>query len=181
MVSVTKSDVPKQFSKNEFSRNKQQGSELELAIIYRTPPTIRISVTGEFQNLFPIMKTTFPVYDTYRPIDFIVLHRKFSQMQKSFLLIVALLFLKSGLALSASVDSAQRKKIPVESFHVQLSVVNQWHGKMNFPYSGPASLDSNPESKLSLTATLFYGRKLWKNAAIYFNPEITGGSGFSKT
>ncbi len=31
----------------------------------------------------------------------------------------------------------------------------------------------------SLTATLFLGRKLWKGAAVYVNPEIAGGKGLS--
>lgn len=35
--------------------------------------------------------------------------------------------------------------------------------------------------KVSLTSTLFVGRKLWKHAALYFNPEVSGGSGLSKT
>jgi high affinity Mn2+ porin len=65
--------------------------------------------------------------------------------------------------------------------HFQLSIVQQWHGHYNFPYAGPSSLDSNKEEALSLTATLFLGRKLWKNAAIYFDPELTGGAGLSLT
>ena len=67
------------------------------------------------------------------------------------------------------------------STHFQISVVDQWHGVYHFPYAGPASLDSNKEHALSVTSTLFMGRKLWKNAAIYFNPEMTGGSGLSLT
>ncbi|MFM9709765.1 hypothetical protein, partial [Streptomyces galilaeus] len=31
----------------------------------------------------------------------------------------------------------------------------------------------------SLTSTLFLGRKLWKGAAFYFNPEVSGGNGLS--
>ena len=65
--------------------------------------------------------------------------------------------------------------------HFQMSLVNQWHGHYHFPYAGPSSLDSNKEQALSLTATLFVGRKLWKNGAIYFNPEISGGNGLSGT
>src|ERR1017187_4507407 len=67
------------------------------------------------------------------------------------------------------------------SIHFQLSLVNQWHGAYHFPYSGPSSLDSNKEQALSLTTTLFVGRKLWKYGAVYFNPEITGGKGLSGT
>ena len=47
-------------------------------------------------------------------------------------------------------------------------------------YSGQNSLADTVESNaLSLTTTLFIGRKLWKGAAFYFNPEIAGGEGFS--
>lgn len=67
------------------------------------------------------------------------------------------------------------------TMHYQSTIVNQWHGTHHFPYQGPNSLDSNSEQKLSLTGTLFLGRSLWKNAAFYFSPEITGGSGFSGT
>nr|WP_280638282.1 carbohydrate porin [Hymenobacter sp. 5317J-9] len=34
-------------------------------------------------------------------------------------------------------------------------------------------------AKLSFTSTLFIGRRLWKRAAVYFNPEVAGGSGLS--
>lgn len=67
------------------------------------------------------------------------------------------------------------------TLHFQSTIINQWHGVHRFPYEGPNSLEGNSEQKLSLTATLFLGRKLWKNAAIYFSPEIAGGSGFSNT
>lgn len=63
--------------------------------------------------------------------------------------------------------------------HFQLTAIEQYHGKYHFPYTGPSSLDSNSERNVSLTSTLFLGRRLWKNAAIYFNPEMVGGSGFS--
>jgi hypothetical protein len=67
------------------------------------------------------------------------------------------------------------------SFHFQLSIVNNWHGHYHFPYAGALSLDSNAESKLSMTSTLYIGRKLWRNAFVYFCPEITGGLGLSGT
>lgn len=30
-----------------------------------------------------------------------------------------------------------------------------------------------------MTATVFLGRRLWKNGALFFNPEVSGGSGLS--
>ncbi len=67
------------------------------------------------------------------------------------------------------------------TFHFQQSFVNQWHGNYNFPYEGAYSLDSNSESHLSVTTTLFIGRKLWRNGIIYFSPEVTAGNGLSST
>lgn len=36
-----------------------------------------------------------------------------------------------------------------------------------------------PEQAVSVTSTLFVGRRLWKGAAIYVNPEVSGGEGVS--
>src|SRR5258708_222954 len=95
----------------------------------------------------------------------------------SLLTLVTLIFATTTNSFCQSpVDSSERW-----STHFQLSFVNQWHGHYHFPYAGPSSLDSNKEQALSMTATLFVGRKLWKNGAIYFNPEITGGKGLSGT
>lgn len=63
--------------------------------------------------------------------------------------------------------------------HFQLTAIEQFHGNHYFPYSGPSSLDSNSERPVSLTSTLFLGRRLWKNAAVFFNPELIAGNGFS--
>jgi len=63
--------------------------------------------------------------------------------------------------------------------HFQLTVIQQFHGNHHFPYSGPSSLDSSSEQPVSLTSTLFLGRRLWKNASVFFNPELIAGNGFS--
>ncbi|MBZ5857004.1 carbohydrate porin [Flavihumibacter profundi] len=66
------------------------------------------------------------------------------------------------------------------SYHFQLTAVSQSHPSFSAKYSGENSLLSEREGgKLSVTTTLFVGRKLWKNASAYFNPEIAGGSGLS--
>jgi high affinity Mn2+ porin len=66
------------------------------------------------------------------------------------------------------------------SYHFQLTAINQSHSSFKAAYSGNNSLSNGAENKkLSLTTTLFVGRSLWKNAALYFNPEIAGGSGIS--
>jgi high affinity Mn2+ porin len=65
------------------------------------------------------------------------------------------------------------------STHFQLTVIDQSHPAFKAAYTGTNSLNPNAEEALSLTTTLFIGRKLWKEAAVYFNPEVSGGSGVS--
>jgi high affinity Mn2+ porin len=66
------------------------------------------------------------------------------------------------------------------SSHFQLTVINQIHSGFHAAYSGMNSLSDTVEpSATSITTTLFLGRKLWKGAAIYANPEVSGGRGLS--
>ena len=67
------------------------------------------------------------------------------------------------------------------NFHFQNTVIWQYHPDFQAKYSGTNSLNSQTESTISITGTLFFGSKLWKGATAYFNPEISGGSGFSQT
>ena len=64
--------------------------------------------------------------------------------------------------------------------HFQLTVINQSHSGFRSPYSGMNSLaDSVETGATSVTATLFLGRRLWKGAAFYLDPEMSGGKGLS--
>jgi hypothetical protein len=64
--------------------------------------------------------------------------------------------------------------------HFQATVVAQSHSGFRSLYSGTNSLaDSVEKPATSITSTLFLGRKLWKGAAFYFNPELSGGKGLS--
>ncbi|MDQ2770098.1 MAG: carbohydrate porin [Bacteroidota bacterium] len=65
------------------------------------------------------------------------------------------------------------------SLHFQQTLINQWHSNLSTPYAGDYSLFDRESAKLSFTSTLFIGRRLWKGAAVYFNPEVAGGSGLS--
>ncbi|MDB5270424.1 MAG: carbohydrate porin [Hymenobacter sp.] len=65
------------------------------------------------------------------------------------------------------------------SLHFQQTLIDQWHNDLTTPYSGDYSLADRESAKLSFTSTLFIGRRLWKGAAVYFNPEVAGGSGLS--
>ena len=67
------------------------------------------------------------------------------------------------------------------NYHFQFTGILQGHPPIHSPYSGQNSLNSDYEQAYSVTSTLYFGRKLWKGAAIYFNPEMAGGSGISKT
>lgn len=67
------------------------------------------------------------------------------------------------------------------SFHYQATVIDQYHGTFNAPYSGQNSLQDTTEQDMSITSTIFLGYRLWKYGAIYCNPEIAGGKGFSGT
>jgi high affinity Mn2+ porin len=61
----------------------------------------------------------------------------------------------------------------------QATSVGQYHGTFRSPYSGTFSLQDYAERDASLTTTLFFGLRLNRNTAVYFDPEIAGGRGFS--
>lgn len=66
--------------------------------------------------------------------------------------------------------------------HFQLTVIAQKHSAFRSPYIGENSLaDTVEPTATSLTSTLFLGRRLWKGATVYFNPEVSGGKGLSFT
>jgi len=74
------------------------------------------------------------------------------------------------------VDSIQNKRT---NFHFQFTTVTQHKFDISAPYSGTNSLTKDSESATTLTATIFWGLRLWKNASLYINPEVAGGSGIS--
>ena len=93
-------------------------------------------------------------------------------------LIVLSLFVTLGAV--ATADEA------VEDFslHTQVTSVTQQHASFrspNPPYPGPNSMASGFDEQTSLTWTFFIGRRLWHGAELYFDPEMSGGSGFNKT
>ncbi len=78
-------------------------------------------------------------------------------------------------------EPSHRAEGPAEnwSLHFQQTVIQQWHNDLRPRYAGDHSLAPRENAKLSLTTTLFLGRRLWKGAAVFFNPEVAGGSGLS--
>ncbi len=64
------------------------------------------------------------------------------------------------------------------SLHFQSTIVVQGHAPFNGAgYDGRNTLSNRADTALSVTTTLFLGRRLWKGAALYLNPEIAGGRG----
>lgn len=66
--------------------------------------------------------------------------------------------------------------------HFQFTAISQIHSGFRSLYTGANSLaDTVEPGATSTTATLFLGKRLWKGAAFYFNPEVSGGRGLSYT
>jgi high affinity Mn2+ porin len=65
------------------------------------------------------------------------------------------------------------------SCHFQFTSIVQGHPAFKASYSGKNSLQDTAETALSVTSTLYLGRKLWKGASFFLNPEIAGGRGIS--
>jgi high affinity Mn2+ porin len=73
-------------------------------------------------------------------------------------------------------DSAE-----TSSYHFQLTGIQQAHPSFEARYTGNNSLLPTSENLLSVTATLFLGRRLWEGGEVYFDPELQAGSGFSSS
>lgn len=65
------------------------------------------------------------------------------------------------------------------NLYYQATSIGQYHGSFPAPYSGQFSLQDRTERDVSLTTTLAFGLRLEENTALYFDPEIAGGKGFS--
>lgn len=80
--------------------------------------------------------------------------------------------------------AAQDNAVPVApaerwNLFYQATSIGQYHGTFHSPYSGPNSLQDYTERDVSLTGTLFLGLRLFRDTALYFDPELAGGRGFS--
>ena len=67
------------------------------------------------------------------------------------------------------------------NFHFQQTIITQYKPAFSAKYTGANSLITGLETQSSITSTLYGGARLWKGAEAYFNPEISGGSGLSRT
>ncbi|HXC25393.1 MAG TPA: carbohydrate porin [Gemmatimonadaceae bacterium] len=67
------------------------------------------------------------------------------------------------------------------NIHGQDTYIEQGYFAFRSPYEGTNSLSGNSQLKDTESATAFLGVRLWKGAALYFNPEIDQGSGLDST
>src|ERR1700710_2821457 len=96
-------------------------------------------------------------------------------MTKRLLLII---FLLVAVNLAFSQDTIKQQRF---NFHFQETTITQYKPAFSAPYSGQNSLITTSETQTSITSTLYGGARLWKGAEAYFNPELSGGAGLSKT
>jgi high affinity Mn2+ porin len=75
----------------------------------------------------------------------------------------------------------EKAKEPWYSVHEQGTVTTQKHDHFRSPYIGRNSLLPAEPAATIETATLYLDARLWRGADIVFNPEISGGQGFSGT
>jgi high affinity Mn2+ porin len=91
---------------------------------------------------------------------------------------IPLLILLSATRFSFAQDTLKHENA---SFHFQQTVITQYKPAFGANYSGLNSLSALSETQSSITSTFFGATRLWKGAAVYFNPELSGGAGLSKT
>jgi high affinity Mn2+ porin len=65
------------------------------------------------------------------------------------------------------------------NLHFQQTVITQGHPAFKALYSGTNSLNTGQETETSVTATLYLGVKVMDGMEVYFDPELSGGSGVS--
>src|SRR5580692_6446463 len=100
-------------------------------------------------------------------------------MRSKTLLFCSMLLLATGMQLVAQ-DDGSLFKDSTWSVHFQLTIISQAHSGFKSPYSGMNSLVDTVEfGATSITTTLFMGKSLWKGAAFYLDPELSGGRGLS--
>jgi len=93
---------------------------------------------------------------------------------------IALLILAPYNLLAQPAKDSNTNKANGWSYHFQFTGISQSHFRFHSTYSGNNSLaDTADFGVFSISSTLFFGRRLWKGAAVYVDPEVSGGSGLS--
>lgn len=93
-------------------------------------------------------------------------------------ILAILLPLYSAFSPVFSQDSVKQQRF---NLHFQQTIITQHKPAFGAKYSGDNSLLTSEETQTSLTTTLYGAARLWKGAQVYFNPEMSGGAGLSKT
>ena len=65
--------------------------------------------------------------------------------------------------------------------HGQFTYIEQGYARFRSPYQGPNSLSGRGQVKNTASLTAFVGARLWRDAELYFNPEVDQGFGLSDT
>ena len=99
-----------------------------------------------------------------------------SAMQRIFLgLLLAATAARAGdLAVSSQTAPDSRYTL-----HYQATVIENGDARFTAPYSGPNSIQPNPQRAVSVTSTLFMGMRLIPGTEVYLDPELSGGRGIS--
>ncbi|HXK07983.1 MAG TPA: carbohydrate porin [Verrucomicrobiae bacterium] len=81
---------------------------------------------------------------------------------------------------SAMAQSSDDSESGNWSIHFQATSIGQHHGWFHSPYEGENSLPAHPESRVSITATVFLAYRLNRWTELVFDPELAGGKGFGQ-
>src|ERR1700749_1936838 len=92
--------------------------------------------------------------------------------------LLATLLALTAIRFSYGQDTVKQQRF---SFHFQETTITQFKPSFYSPYQGMNSLSPNQETQSSITSTLFGSARLWQGAEAGFDPELSGGSGLSKT
>jgi len=92
-----------------------------------------------------------------------------------------LTFFSAAILAGTAVFAQDTVKEQPYNLHFQETTITQYKPAFSAAYSGLNSLSTQAETQTSLTTTLFGDARLWKGAEADFDPEISGGSGLSKT
>ena len=84
--------------------------------------------------------------------------------------------------ISAQIEKdSSHQAIKRYSFHIQSTIIPQYHFDFNAPYQGNNSLLASEPVQTSISATIFFNYKMAKHSYWVFNLETAGGKGLSKT
>jgi high affinity Mn2+ porin len=88
----------------------------------------------------------------------------------------------SQAAPAASSSATSEAPLPETwAIHGQVTNVTQWHNRFRSPYSGTNSLQANGRTEETSDITVYGGRRLWKGAELWLNPEVDQGFGLDNT